>query len=138
MDKAKKGSTKGEIFRHCSVEIRKCGLAVRVLNLRNPECGDRWSPLTLVQQYWNSGNYSRATMLLKDIAELLTSKIVSTKDRYWQMAAIDCFIGFSLLLLEKGLLLTFEAHTWSAHLTHTEVVVGLGTPYLLNTLALCL
>lgn len=114
---------KGEIYRHCSDEIRKCGLAVRVLNLRNPECGDRWSPLTLVQQYWNSGNRSRAMMLLKDIAELLTVRIISTKDGYWRMGAIDAFLGFSLLLLEKGLLLTFEAvhHMANEYMNNREV-----------------
>ena len=36
------------------------------------------------------------------------------------------------------LLLALYGYAGTAHLAHTEVVVGLGAPNLLNTLALCL
>jgi hypothetical protein len=99
---------KGEIYRHTATEVRKCGLNVKVLNLREPGCGDRWSPFTLVQQCWNVGNRSRATMLIKDIAEIVTSDIASERDRYWKMAAMDTIVGFALFLLERGTELTFS------------------------------
>ena len=99
---------KGEIYRHTASEVRKCGLNVKVLNLREPGCGDRWSPVTLVRQCWNVGDRSRATMLLKDIAELVTSDIASERDRYWKMAAMDTIVGFALFLLERGTELTFS------------------------------
>ena len=98
---------KGEIFRSTAEEVRKCGHSIRVLDLRNPDCGDRWSPFTLVQRYWDSGNKARATLLLKDITELATSEIASARDGYWQMAAQDTIIGFALLLLERRKPLTF-------------------------------
>ena len=101
---------KGEIYRHTAAEVRKCGLDVKVLNLRSPGCGDRWSPLSLVERYYKAGdnNKSRATMLIKDIAELVTADIASTKDRYWQMAACDTIVGFALFLLERDAKLTFS------------------------------
>lgn len=99
---------KGELYRNTAEEVRRCGHDIRVLNLRNPDCGDRWSPLTLVQQYWTEGRKSHATILLKDIAELVTADISSVRDGYWKQAATDTIIGFSLLLLERGKMLTFD------------------------------
>ena len=99
---------KGEIYRHTAAEVRKCGLNVKVLNLREPGCGDRWSPFTLVKHCWDIGDKSRATMLIKDIAAIVTEDISSTRDKYWQMAAIDTVVGFSLFLLERGTNLTFS------------------------------
>ena len=99
---------KGEIYRHTANEVRRCGHDIKVINLRNPLVGDRFSPLSLVERYWKSGDRSRATILLKDICEILTAKLFSTRDGYWQMAAQDCFMGFAILILEKGWPLTFE------------------------------
>lgn len=99
---------KGECYRNTAEEVRRCGHEIRILNLRNPICGNRWSPLTLVQRYWNAGNRSHAIMLLKDIAEMITADIASTRDGFWHMAAADAFMGFSLLLLEHGQKLTFD------------------------------
>ena len=98
---------KAEIYRATSNEVRRCGYEVRVLDLRNPLCGDRWSPLTLVQKYWDSGYHGHASELLSDIAGIITEKIHSDRDRYWKQAAIDVFLGFSLLVLEHGRRLTF-------------------------------
>lgn len=99
---------KGEIFRNTASEVRRCGHDIKVINLRNPWVGDRFSPLSLVERCWRSGDHSRATILLKDICEILTAKLFSTRDGYWQMAAQDCFMGFAILILETGWPLTFE------------------------------
>ena len=99
---------KGEIYRNTAAEVRRCGHDIRVINLRDPMKGDRFSPLTLVKRCWDRGDRSRATVLLKDIAEIITAKIVSDRDGYWRQSAQDSFIGFALLLLEYGQNLTFE------------------------------
>ena len=100
---------KGELYRHTANEIRRCGHDVRVLNLRNPGQGDRWSPLQLIQRYWNNDNHARAIALLKSVATIITSKFTSERDSYWRLSAADCFMGFALLLLERGKTLTFAA-----------------------------
>lgn len=100
---------KGEIYRNTANEIRKCGHEVRVLNLRNPAQGDRWSPLSLIQKYWNNGNHGRSLALLKSVATIMTARFSGERDTYWRLAAADCFLGFSLLLLERGKTLTFAA-----------------------------
>ena len=99
---------KGEIYRNTAEEVRRCGHDIRVINLRDPMKGDRFSPLTLVKECWDNGDRSRATVLLKDIAEIITAKIVSDRDGYWRQSAQDSFIGFALLLLEYDQELTFE------------------------------
>ena len=98
---------KGEIYRNTAKEVKNCGLDVKVINLRNPSTGNRYNPFSLIQQYWNQGNESRATILLKDIVELLIQDIKSSKDRYWENAAKDVIIGIALLLLEKNMPLSF-------------------------------
>lgn len=100
---------KGELYRHTANEIRRCGHNVRVLNLRNPSQGDRWSPLPLIQKYWDEGKQGRASALLKSVATIMMSRFTGERDTYWRLAATDCFLGFALLLLEKGKILTFPA-----------------------------
>ena len=99
---------KGEIYRHTANEVRRCGHDIKVINLRNPWIGDRFSPLSLVERYWKSGDHSKAIILLKDISEILTAKLISSKDSYWMLAAQDSFIGFAILILERGWPLTLE------------------------------
>ena len=99
---------KGEIYRNTSEEVRHCGHEIVVINLRDPEKSDRFSPLSLVQRYWNNGDHSRATILLKDICAIVTEKLHSERDKFWETAAQDAIAGFALLLLEKGAPLTFE------------------------------
>ena len=100
---------KGEIFRNTAEEVKRCGHEVKVINLRNPQDSDRFSPLALVKYYWDSGDHSRATILLKDICTIVTEKIHSDRDMFWEVAAQDAIAGFGLLLLEKGNPLTFES-----------------------------
>lgn len=99
---------KGEIFRNTASEVRRCGHDIKVINLRKPSVSDRFSPLALVQRYWGVGLTNRATLLLKDICTLVTAKIHSDRDRFWEFAAQDAIMGFALLLLERDYPLTFD------------------------------
>lgn len=100
---------KGEIHRNTAAEVKRCGHDVKVINLRRPLVGDRYSPLALIQNYWNAGERNRAMVHLKDIANILACGVSSAKDRFWENASMDVFIGFSLLLLESGYRLSFDS-----------------------------
>lgn len=99
---------KGEIYRNTASEVRRCGHDIKVINLRKPSVSDRFSPLALVQRYWKDGYINRAILLLKDVCTLITAKIHSDRDRFWEFAAQDAIMGFALLLLERKYPLTFD------------------------------
>lgn len=99
---------KGEIYRHTAAEVSLCGHDIRVINLRTPSKGDRFNPFALVQSYWDNGDRSRAMILLKDICSLVTSKVHSERDKFWEIAAMDAIMGFALLLLDREAPLTFD------------------------------
>ena len=99
---------KGEIYRNTASEVRRCGHDIKVINLRKPSVSDRFSPLALVQRYWKDGYINRAILLLKDVCTLITAKIHSDRDRFWEFAAQDAIMGFALLLLERDYPLTFD------------------------------
>ena len=99
---------KGEIYKNTASEVQRCGHDIKIINLRDPSNSDCFSPLSLVQEYWDRGDRSRATILLKDICALVTSKIHSERDMFWEIAAQDAIMGFGLLLLERRNPLTFD------------------------------
>ncbi len=100
---------KGEIYRNTAKEVKACGMDIKVINLRNPAIGNRFSPLSLVQKYWDDGEESHAMSLLKGITDILVACIVSDKDKYWESTARATFIGIALLLLENHFSLTFDS-----------------------------
>ncbi len=100
---------KGEIYRNTAKEVKACGVDIKVINLRNPAIGDRFSPLSLVQQYWDNDEKGRAMTLLKGIVDILATSITSDRDKFWENAACDTFLGFALLLLEYNFPLTFDS-----------------------------
>ena len=99
---------KGEIFRHTSEEVKRCGHEVIIINLRNPQKSNHYSPFSIVEDYWKQGDKSRATILLKDICSIITAKIHCEKDSYWELAAQDVIAGFALFILEQEAELTFN------------------------------
>lgn len=100
---------KGAVYRNTAAEVRKCGHDVKVINLRNPELGSRWSPFAVVKAAWDTGDRSRATVMLRDIANVLIGAVRSTRDAYWHMSAADTFVGTGLLLLEQGFMPSIAA-----------------------------
>ena len=99
---------KGEIYRNTGVAVRSAGLDVKVINLREPLRGNRWSPLALIEREWKNGNRNRAQIMLRDVAKLICDTIASTRDGFWRHAAEDMLIGFATLLLENEYPLTFD------------------------------
>lgn len=99
---------KGEIYRNTGAAVRTAGLDVKVINLREPLRGNRWSPLALIEREWQRGNRNRAQIMLRDVAKLICDAIKSARDGFWHHAAEDMLIGFATLLLEREYPLTFD------------------------------
>lgn len=99
---------KGEAYRNCASELSKTGHDVLVVNLRNPELGNRYNVLTLVEDYWTRGFHDKAISMLRDISQVLFAGLADDRDKYWSLTASNGFVGVALLLLEHGKKLTFE------------------------------
>ena len=99
---------KAEAYRNTANIVRKHGYDVKVVNLRTPQCGSRYNPLSLVKKYYDSGFHNKAVAMLNGISTVLFAKFKQDRDKYWVATASDAFVGMALLLLEKKKPLTFR------------------------------
>ncbi|MBR5460428.1 MAG: type IV secretory system conjugative DNA transfer family protein [Clostridia bacterium] len=96
---------KGELHRYTAEMLENKGYEVLTLNFRNPEQGNKWNPLGLVEKLYHKGDrksIDTAFMLLGDVVSTLSNNIKSEKDPYWSMAAISTIKGIIEILLEYG------------------------------------
>ena len=92
---------KGELYRYLSGLLRSRGIDVRVVNFRDPECGDCWNMLSVPYRLWKAGNKSAAKSMLTDIAALLSPiDIKTTNDVFWPSAGQYTLLGFLYALME--------------------------------------
>jgi len=103
---AKKGESmiltdpKGELYENSVAMLTSKGYNIVVLNLRSPEKGNAWNPLTLPYQLYKEGA-DKANELLADLAYNLIHE-EKTDDPFWQNTAADYFTALSLGLFEDA------------------------------------
>ena len=94
---------KGELYRKTADELRKKGYEIHVLNMRNPRNGDRWNPLTLIEDMYFSperDRKDRGLMMLDEIIDLMGEDVDSERDRYWCTVSKQFIRAVSLTILE--------------------------------------
>lgn len=89
---------KGELYERTSGLLTENGYKVVVLNIRNPSYGDAWNPLALPYKYYMDGEKDKASELLNDFVNCITSK--SVPDPYWDNTASQFCFGLLLILFE--------------------------------------
>ena len=104
---------KGELHRYTASTLKSRGYNVMTLNFRNPEKGNKWNPLGIIEKLYRNGDRTstdKATMLLGDIVSTIESGIKSERDPYWNMTAASVLRGIIELILMYGKegSLTFE------------------------------
>lgn len=92
---------KGEIYRNTSGFMAHQGYDIRVMNLREPERGAKWNPLTLPYRYYWAGDTDRAVEMITDFAMQLKVQVHTEKDLYWENQAMELLIGIILILFES-------------------------------------
>ncbi|MDD2202942.1 MAG: type IV secretory system conjugative DNA transfer family protein [Bacilli bacterium] len=103
---AKKGESmiltdpKGELYEENSTMLMAKGYNIVLLNLRNPEKGNAWNPLTLPYQLYKEES-DKANELLADLAISLLHDD-KTDDPFWQNSSADYFTGLALGLFEDA------------------------------------
>lgn len=89
---------KAEIYHRTAAYLRENGYEVKVLNLREPQCGAAWNPLSVPYQFFKAGYIDQAYEFANDIAVNLTNLDKSKKDVFWDNSAGSFFFGLILLL----------------------------------------
>jgi|LSQX01.3.fsa_nt_gb type IV secretion system protein VirD4 len=103
---AKKGESmiltdpKGELYEENVAMLTTKGYNIVLLNLRNPEKGNAWNPLTLPYQLYKKGS-DKANELLADLAMSLLHE-EKTDDPFWQNSSADYFTALALGLFEDA------------------------------------
>lgn len=103
---AKKGESmiltdpKGELYEENAPMLLAKGYNIVLLNLRNPEKGNAWNPLTLPYQLYREGS-DKANELLSDLARSLLHD-EKTDDPFWQNSSADYFTALALGLFEDA------------------------------------
>ncbi len=103
---AKKGESmiltdpKGELYEESVAMLTAKGYNIVILNLRSPERGNAWNPLTLPYQLYKEGS-DKANELLADLAYNLLHE-EKTDDPFWQNTAADYFTALALGLFEDA------------------------------------
>ena len=95
---------KGELYRTTANSLREKGYTVQVLNFRNPNRGNRWNPLALIDSYYHSGDAEKrdkSVMMLDDIVNVLQDG-KDGKDPFWILSAGNVLRGIAFLILEYG------------------------------------
>lgn len=96
---------KGELYRTTADMLERKGYEVLVLNFRNPEFGNRWNPLSYIQDLYRVGTDSSrdaANMLLGEIADTFSQTVSAQDDPYWAISACSYFRGIASLILQFG------------------------------------
>ena len=91
---------KAELFLKTSQYLKNLGYNVVSINLREPQYGFAWNPLTKPYEWFLCGDTDRAYEFANDIAINLTSSNKSESDPFWENSAGSFFFGLILLLFK--------------------------------------
>lgn len=91
---------KAEIYNRTSGYLESIGYRIAVINLRSPLYGQRWNPLFIPYNFFESGEIDKAYEFVNDISENLFRAIPSNKDPFWDNSAGSLFFGLTLLLFK--------------------------------------
>lgn len=93
---------KGEIYRKTAGMLKDKGYKIILLNFREPQRGNSWSPFSLPYRYFKYGDKDKATELIEDLANNTIKDADSKADPFWQDAAADYFTALTLGLFEDA------------------------------------
>lgn len=90
---------KGELYKRTAAALEKNGYQVIAVNLRMPEIGHAWNPLTIPYRYYKSGDMDKAAEFANDVASTITlGDLAASNDPFWERSAHDCTFGLILML----------------------------------------
>lgn len=91
---------KAEIYNRTAAYLKQQGYDIYVLNLRSPQHGDCWNPLSIPYGLFCNGEIDKAYEFVNDIAENLMQSEKSQSEPFWDNSAGSFFFGLVLLLFK--------------------------------------
>jgi len=91
---------KAELYNRTSRILESKSYKVSIINLRAPEYGSCWNPLTIPYRLYCKNEVDRAHEFVNDMAEILTKMEASDKEPFWDNSAGSLFFGLALLLFK--------------------------------------
>lgn len=89
---------KAEIYNRTAATLKEIGYEIKTINLREPQYGIAWNPLSIPYQFFKAGDIDRAYEFANDIAVNLANIDKSKKEAFWDNSASSFLFGLILLL----------------------------------------
>lgn len=89
---------KADIYKTMVNHLRKMEYKIVVLDIRDPEYGERYNPLEKPAELYQEGEKDRAREMFKYFADTIFSAVKSDKDPFWHMTSAAYFAGLAELL----------------------------------------
>ncbi len=105
---AKKGESiivndpKAELYKYCGDYLKEQGYNIIVLNFREPDKGNAWSPLAMPYYYFKNGNMDKAIELVEDIANNILVDPKNKDSAFWEKSAADYFAALAIGLFRDA------------------------------------
>jgi len=92
---------KREIYDRTAEFLKSKGYNIMVLNLRTPDEGDSWNPLTIAYNHYIHNEIDLAYEFANDVAtNLALQDIGGDKDPFWRNSFASLFLGLTILLFK--------------------------------------
>lgn len=91
---------KAEIYERTASFLKKQGFLVKVLNLRSPNTGDCWNPLSLSYGFYKQGDIDKAYELANDIVTNIAYRERAVNDPFWDNSFASLLLGLIILLFK--------------------------------------
>ena len=92
---------KGDICEVTGDILKENGYNIITINLKKPNLGNNWNPLTLSYKLYKEGNKTEATKVVNNIGHYLFND-TNSMDPFWINSATDYFTGLCLYLFENA------------------------------------
>jgi len=89
---------KADIYKTMVNRLKKMGYKIILLDIRNPEYGDRYNPLEKPAELYQEGKKDRAREMFKYFADTIFAAVKSEKDPFWHTTSAAYFAGLAEVL----------------------------------------
>lgn len=91
---------KAEIYDRMTEYLKKRNYNIFILNLRDPNYGDCWNPLSMAFEFYKKNDIDMAYELVNDIVTNIAFRERATNDPFWDNSFASLLLGLIMLLFK--------------------------------------